>query len=404
MNIYNLDDNNIYEKYLDADSNGREINIYKLDNCRLVGDNLFYPNCLISENDKIYNPVNEIIMSLKNVENKNTSFKISDSESKVEDPAFYFIYNTDNYYHFIYDTLPYLITFKYLRKRINNLKLLMNYPNFQSDRFYPFVKEILEILEITDDDIIIADGSIYSQIYISSSYTHGDDSNKPPREEIYSLYKEIVENIKQNNKIKKVYPKKIYISRRTWLHNDFSNIGTNYTQRRKMVNEDELVEYLVSMGYEEVFTEKLSTIDKILLFSDVESVVAPIGGGSCNVLFSNKNCNHICIVSPTFLDVNYRFIYSLDKVNTKYFNETSHTDIGEFKKYMRVTNGVIVGEVEEVYEDTVDVIYTNKFISGWNSEMSYEKINLKKSELRKLDDGLNSPFSVDVYSIKNIIS
>lgn len=403
MNL--LNDSNLYEEYLKFDNNGRNVNIYKLTNCSLVGDNLFYPNCLISENDKIYNPINEVIMSLKNVEIKNTTFEIVDVKSNLEFPVFYFIYNTDNYYHFIYDTLPYLITFKYLRKKINNLKLLMNYPNFQSNKFYPFVEEILEILEISDNDIIIADESVlYSEIYISSSYTHGVDSNKPPREEIYSFYKEIVEKVTQKNKIEKVYPKKIYISRRTWLHNDFSNIGTNYTQRRKMVNEDELVDYLVTIGYEEVFTERLSTIDKILLFSNVESVVAPIGGGSCNVLFSNEKCKHFCIVSPTFLDVNYRFIFSLDKVNTKYFNDTSHIDTGEFKKYMRVTNGEIVGEVEEVYEDTVDVIYTTKFISGWNSEMKYEKINLKKSELRKLDNGLNSPFSVDIESIKNIIS
>ena len=38
--------------------------------------------------------------------------------------------------------------------------------------------------------------------------------------------------------------KNIYISRRTWLNSDKSNIGTDYTSRRKMINENELVEQL----------------------------------------------------------------------------------------------------------------------------------------------------------------
>ena len=34
------------------------------------------------------------------------------------------------------------------------------------------------------------------------------------------------------------YPKRIYISR-TWVNNDIINIGTNYTTRQKIINEDD---------------------------------------------------------------------------------------------------------------------------------------------------------------------
>ena len=342
MVINELDDKFLFENYLQPDENGREINIYKLDNSQIVGD-LFYPNCLICSSDKVINPINEKTMSLKNL-NSNKEFELDRNiiVDEVNDPVFFFIYNTDNYYHFIYDTLPYLITYNHLKSDISNLKLLMNYPNYESDKFYPFVKEFLEILDIKESDIIIAkDNVLYKSIYISSSYTHGVNSELPPRKEIYDFYKKIVNIVSSESD--KEYPSKIYISRRSWIHNDVSNIGTNYTLKRKLINENELVDLLLSNGYVEVFTEKLSTIEKIQMFSKAESVIGAIGGGLCNVLFSNKNTNLLALISPTFLDVNNRFLYSFSKVKTTLFNDASHLEKSDWKKYMRVkTNTGIV--------------------------------------------------------------
>ena len=92
-------------------------------------------------------------MSLIDVEKKQNFDKNKNYDNVINIPVFYFVYNTDNYYHFIYDTLPYLITFNHLRSNIPNLKLLMNYPNKSMDNFYLFVKEFLEILDITTEFI-----------------------------------------------------------------------------------------------------------------------------------------------------------------------------------------------------------------------------------------------------------
>lgn len=397
INILENKEYTLYKK----DANGREINIYKLKNVILNSDHLFYPNVILQSDKQLYNPIEEKIMSLKDFFIKKNLILTEEKIDVVVDvPVFYFVYNTDNYYHFVYDTLPYLISFFDLKKKIKNLKLLMNYPNFESKSFYKFVTEFLNLLGInTEDIILIKSNTLYKEIYISSSYTHGINSNLPPRNEIYNFFKSIVDSVKQKYTSLNL-PKKIYISRRTWLHNDFSNIGTNYTQRRRMENENELVKYLESLNYKEIFTERLSTIEKILLFSNVENVVAPIGGGSCNVLFSNETCKHFCIVSPTFLDVNYRFKFSLDKVNTTYFHDTYHSEANEFKKNMRVTNGDLVGEIVEIYDNSVDIIYTKQIVAGWNSKIKYEKINLKKSELKKLDNGLNSSFYVNLKNIE----
>ena len=381
-----------------------EINIHVLNDVVFTGPSLCYPNLVLYSNldNTFYQPLEESTMSLRNVDSTyKIVHQVENTSKTYNDPVFYFIYNTDNYYHFIYDTLPYLISYKKLKSVTKNLKLLMYYSH--GDKFYKFVTEFLEILKIDESDVVILNkDTMYSYVYISSTYTYGSDPKQQPRTEIYDLYKEIVENVKELN-IKKQFPKKFYISRRSWIHNDFSNIGTNYTTRRKCENENELVDLLKSQGYEEIFTEKLSTVDKILLFNNAESIVSAIGGGIVNVLFSKPLCKLITLVSPTFLDVNYRFTYSLNKVNTYYFWDTKHTESSEFKQFMRVQSENVVGEIEEVLNDEILVKYSDEKITGWNASMTYKTMLLKKEKCKKLDNGLNCSWSLNLETLKNII-
>jgi len=381
-----------------------EIYIHKLSEVVVLGDSLYYPNSILySKLDfKMYQPLCESTMSLRNVKDANTyNFDITEPNKKYKDPLFYFVYNTDNYYHFLYDSLPYLISFVKLKQRIKNLKLLMYYSHHNT--FYKFVSEFLNLLDIHENDIVIMDNdTLYDTIYISSSYTYGIDPKQSPREEIYELYKNIIDKVNQLGIIKS-FPKKFYISRRSWIHNDFSNIGTNYTTRRKCENENELVDLLKSHGYEEIFTEQLSTTDKILLFNNADSIVGAIGGGLANVLFSKPTCKLISLVSPTFLDVNYRFIYSLNKINTSYFYDTTHTESGPFKKYMRIQSDNIIGEIEEVFEDELLIKYSDQKVTGWSSNITYKTIILKKEKCRKLDNGLNCSWSLNLDKLKYIL-
>jgi len=398
-----LSDISLKTIFLNKDENGREIFIYNLKECVLTGQSLFYPNPLIySYTDNcIYNPINEKILSLEKLTNEPLNLIINKPDIIETTPVFFFIYNTDNYYHFIYDTLPYLITYKYL-KTYMNIKLLMNFPNCQTLKFYDFVNEFLNILNITTDDIIIASPHTLYNIYISTSYTHDINSNLPPRKEIYLLYKEIYDKI-SNKIIVNNFPSKIYISRRTWIHNDFTNIGTNYTSKRIMTNETELVNYLTSLGYSEIFTEKLSTIDKILMFNNASDVIGSIGGGISNVLFSKSSCNLTAICSPHFLDINKRFIYSLCNVNLNIFQDTSHSEYGDFLKFMRVKYKEIVGEIIEINGENITIAYLDEKISGWNNSMKYKTITINSRDCYKLDNGLNSAWKINMEKFKLII-
>jgi hypothetical protein len=398
MKLNKLTDLEIYQNIFKEDLNKREINVFKLTN--IIPCTTTYPNFIfyqIDSND-IIKPSDDRIMSLDIEED--FKFEKNTATTFYNNPLFYFVYNVDNYYHFIYDTLPYLISFFELKKQITDLKLLMNYAN-DDNKFYRFVTEFLEILDISNNDIIIIDkNTLYSEVYVSNSYTHGIDSNLPPRQEIYDLYQSIVDKVINTNKNDNL-PKKIYISRRTWLNNDLSNIGTNYTTRRRLECEDELVEHLIDSGYEEVFTENLTTVDKILLFNNVESVIGAIGGGLCNVLFSKKNTKLITIVSPTFLDVNYRFKYSLDQVNNNYFMECENTETGIWKKYIRVKYKEMVGEIIDIYEDDLLIAYSDESVAGWNSNMVLKNKKVDKSMCKRLDNGLNSSWTFDIDDFIN---
>jgi hypothetical protein len=276
----------------------------------------------------------------------------------------------------------------------------MNYP-VGKEHFYKFVTEFLSILGITHDDIIIADeNTLYKEILISTSYTHDFDSNLPPRNEIYEFYQEIVDKVNIDTKD---LPKKIYVSRRSWIHGDMSNIGTNYTTRRKLVNEDDLVEFLISKGYKEIFTETFTTEQKIALFKNAESVVGSIGGGVCNVLFSNPKCKLTTLVSPYFLDVNKRFIYSLNNVDLTLFSDAKNIETTYFKKYMRVKYGEIIGEIVEIDGDDITITYSDTRLSGWNSENKYKTMTLKSQDCVRLDEGLNSSWEINLEKLKKQI-
>ena len=400
MHISLFKDCDTYKHIFPVDENNRKIDVYKFEECNITGLNLYYPNVLLNVKDSLILPLLERTMSLKSgtiyeKQNMTYDFVKKDVNTVCKIPVFFFIYNTDNYFHFLYDSLPYLISFLELKKEIPHLKLLMQYPNDQKISFYPFVLEFLDILGIHQDDIMVLnDTANYKEIYVSTSYTHDIDSNLPPRKEIYEFYQHIVDIVKQ--KVAHIEtPKKIYVSRRTCLHNDFSNIGTNYTTRRKLVNEDELVEQLQQEGYTEIFTEKLTTIEKILYFANATHVIGAIGGGISNVLFSPKSTKLEAIVSPTFLDVNTRFKYSLDCVDVSYNTNTEHVEKTEFKTYMRVkTKDGKIGEIEKIYDNKLLIAYTDGSNTGWNAQNKYQQLEVNMEEVEKLDNGLNSSWVI----------
>ena len=414
MNILSFKKSN-YTIIKDKDDTCRDIGYSYIENGIIIGRNSFYPNVLIYDNNNLYSPYDEKVMSLnkdsfydnniyeldKYMENEEDKYK------EITEEVFYFIYNFDNYYHYLYDTIPYLYTYLELKKEKPELKLLINYPNKFKKEFYRFNIELLEKFVDRKDWLIHVDNNIYKSIYISSSLTHGGYSNNPPRKEIYELYQSL------KNKIIacKETPKLVYISRRTWINNDKSNIGTDYTTRRKMMNEDLLVEELTKLDFTEIFAENLTTEDKINLFSKAEIIIGSIGGGMANLLFSDKSTKSIVLLTPYFMDINYRFRYSMEGSDIEYFKDVeTYKEGNNIPLFCRAKIKKIdseyynkIGEITGYENGKYNLNISQNDVAGFNNDIIFNNENFYENELELLDKGLNSPYIVNIDEIKSIL-
>ena len=62
---------------------------------------------------------------------------------------------------------------------------------------------------------------------------------------------------------------------------------------RRITNENTIVEYLLSIGFESVYPGKLSMEEQVSLFSQAECVVGPHGAAMSNLTFCQKGCSVI---------------------------------------------------------------------------------------------------------------
>ena len=327
--------------------------------------------------------------------------EIQPSTHFVSTPVFFFVYNVENYYHFIYDTLPYLWWYFELKKVIPELTLLTQYPSAQHAKMYPFVEQSLQLLGI-NEYLLLDPTACYEHLYISSSLTHEDQSNEPPNKQAFEVWNKLIHNALQVQPT--INPgKKLYISRRTHLNSDNSNIGTNYTQRRKMINEDELVQLLATnYNYTEVFPEQWDMATKVHAFYNATHIVGAIGGGMCNLLFSPPSTKSVVIVSPDFMVINNRFKYSMDHTDIKYYFNTELAS----SKYIRVKvlTGEHKGKYGEIQSETceeVEIALGDETSVSIQSEIGIT-ITLPLSHVEKLDEGLNSPFMI--HSLKDLVN
>jgi hypothetical protein len=436
----------------ETDGTNRSIIVYKFENIILTGHSTYYPDVLFyqfsNENrNTLVFPIKEMSMSLNKrsyYEENGMTFnyvplqqtKISTNVIEIKHNVFFFIYNTENYYHFIYDTLSYLYSYFELKKRYPQLKLklLMNY-NKNKSKLLPFVKESLEILGIKDEDIIIHDDNnnsnnsnnsnvVYSNIYVSSSLTHNGMSNSPPRKEIFEIYNKMINNVcnSKTNKLNYMTEmKKIYISRRTWVNDNGKgkiNIGTNYTMRRKLMNEDALVEKLTTEhGFIEFFGENYSMSEKIMIFNNADIILGAIGGTIASCAFCRqKECKIVALVSPDFMRLNNRMKYLFDDRSEEnkvimFVDSCLDCKADELAQNIRIeiTNKDSryygrIGEIVMCADDKKTISGNKKRylirlannMIGLCADDIFNEIVAERNEFKTLDNGINSSWKINI--------
>ena len=393
-----------------ASSAPRSCCLYKVQDAKLTSaKSYYYPNILIHAVNQLYLPINEKFMSF----NKKTFYEeqgmilttpveLAETLQVESTPVFFFVYNVENYYHFIYDALPYLWWYFYLKKEIPELCLVTQLPTPKHQKMFKFVEETFAILNIPY--ILLDKHTLYKTMYVSTSLTHGDYSNEPPNPEAWDVWNMLVQKGLEMTCTIDLH-RKIYVSRRTHLNKDNSNIGTNYTQRRKMMNEDELVNRANLEGYVEVFPEQWSMSDKIHAFQYATHVVGAIGGGLCNLLFSPASTHSSILVSPFFMEINNRFKYSMDHTQTHYCYHTRLDTLCKgLAKYMRVK--ILQTPYKGVYGEIADFIAPDKLVVVLGDDTSVsltaeqtQTTVVSVQDVAMMDGGLNSPFWVEVSEI-----
>ena len=406
MKIINLRDIPVSERIHTFEDSIRESFAVCLKGVFLTGRNIHYPNCLLVSEERYVNPYDERVMSLQkdsfyeNDEYLGTEVSYTVRTGPVvTTPVFFFVYNVDNYYHFVYDSLPILAHYFTLKRTLPELQLLIATSHPSKKTLPLFVEEFLAKLGIPMYTLASVD-TYYKTIYFGTSLTHGRKSNEAPSREAFGVWNSLTST--------QTPPKRFYISRRSWIHGKTENMGTNYTLRRKCTNEDEVVALLATYGIEEIFTELLSTEQKLELFKNAEFVVGIIGGGTCNLLFSPPSTKSLLLTTPFFLDINGRFKYSMEHTQTYYSECASHIDSEQ--KYtlfsrVKVINTELrdygcIGEVEEFRAGQYIVSVSSNDVAGFSQDFHFKKELFNEEDLLAIDNGLNSPFRIDIERLE----
>ncbi len=408
ISLRSADTDTLQQLQQPADERKSSVRVFR--DCIVTGRNVHYPNCLLQVQTALINPYDERVMSLQRdsfYDNDEWSEYIPVSPATIETrPCFFFVYNVDNYYHFIYDTLPYLAFYFHLKQLYPDLQLVINTSHPSKATLPPFVYDILSHLGVIDSIHFVKSNQQYHYLFVASSLTHGGKSNAAPSSIAYDVWKRFhAQRQSQTHP-----PKRFYVSRRSWVHGQTANMGTNYTTRRKCENEDEVVALLAKYGIQEVFTELLSMEEKIAYFQAAELVVGVIGGGMCNLLFSPSTTKSVCIATPYFLDINARFAHSMDHTKIVYSHCASHVPYaGKFPLYSRVKvvnsespYSGYVGEVEAVNSATkqIQLNISSNDVAGFSQDFQLRSIWVEESSVEPLDLGLNSPYVCDLQQLE----
>jgi capsular polysaccharide biosynthesis protein len=169
------------------------------------------------------------------------------------------------YYHWLMDALP-------------RLSLLEQFPELQAmrlivqQRLLGYQRETLEELGVSSQRVIPFDGECWQVDRLFFPEILSPTGNPSPTA-VRWLRRQFMDE-SALNRVKG--RRRIYITRRD-------------AAQRRIVNEQEIIEYLYTLGFEVICPGDLSFKEQVELFGDVDVVVAAHGGGCTNMVFAPVN-------------------------------------------------------------------------------------------------------------------
>lgn len=184
-----------------------------------------------------------------------------------------------NYYHWMVECLPKLGVFKNLLAQPSSFKIVVDH------KLPAFVMSSLELFGIQQENLInIRKVTAFSEVIFSSRLSQSNVTISPY---VRTFYKDFSAQFLQPSTRSVTTAKRIYISR-------------SKASMRRIVNEDALVEMLLSFGFTIVANEDYSLLEQAQLFHDADVVVGAHGAGLTNILFCRENTKVIELLHHEF--------------------------------------------------------------------------------------------------------
>lgn len=184
-----------------------------------------------------------------------------------------------NYYHWLLEAVPRLFLIK---DKAPELTLILNANSPGFVKQYISLFDFKEIIYIEDDKLVKADKIIFP------TYTSRGLAMYEPITQNMVQWLLAKNNIQQNSNP----TKNIFITRKN-------------AKYRRLLNEDEVVAYLSSKGFEIVTLENLTVKEQMQLFADSKCVIGTQGAGMANMIYSTHGQLLITIIHEEHPDDAY---------------------------------------------------------------------------------------------------
>ena len=185
------------------------------------------------------------------------------SSKTISEPSFY-IGGENNYWHLIRDFIPKL-NILYEENYQNNINLLVN--SNLTENYFKILNFFVKKLNLNHLQISKLNDAFYkcNKVIVSA---------RPTMEYSINFYDKFI----VNELARKDESRNFYISR-------------DLASKRKIVNENEIINILKKYNYDVVYCENLTFEEQIKIFSNAKNVIAPQGAGLTNLFWSQKGIN-----------------------------------------------------------------------------------------------------------------
>lgn len=237
-----------------------------------------------------------------------------------------------NYYHLLVDVLPRI----YLLKQS---QFWSGIEVFYTNKFLPGLqklKPLLQVAGLAEKNIFWADAysHIQAKSVVATSLTGlpGMSYFKPRW-----VFEFLRSTYLPHAKLSSSPQRKLYISR-------------SRANFRRVLNEKEVLDYLMPLGYKPVWLEDLTFPEQVGLFQYAEEIIAPHGAGLANLIWCQPGAKIIEFFSPEYLPECYWVIAKQIGLNHGYLVGQRRPDILSEKEVRNHHIWVDLSELAEAVE------------------------------------------------------